>query len=210
MPVVESAISIRTLGEVFINVYRRIRDETIFRCLCTVAFLVSSSISIPANSTTLSEPRVKAPLVTVVPQPAPVRTPEENLERQVRNMFESASNSDPKYSPFYWIKPTTRVIFVSAKNHISARAYSVEGEEARKALMDLYGPESGVKVVFGEPEIDIEGAFAKATMRFVEQKGGKKSGCTALSIHALREHSVWHFTEIVMAANYDENRCPKP
>jgi hypothetical protein len=164
-------------------------------------------VTIPANAAVL------APVEPVFPKPPPRTTPTtpgERLAQGVRNMFTLIEKPNPKYATFISIGSKTRLILVSGKNGLRGRFSAFEGEAARTALTNIFGPKSGVHVVFGEPDIRVEGVFAQLTIKFVEQKDGKQSGCSAIYINAMREYDNWNFTEMVIAPSYPSRGCPTP
>jgi hypothetical protein len=144
-----------------------------------------------------------APIVPTVPSARPSlpeRSPAEQLELNVKNLFELIAKPDPRLATFVHISNKTSVIVSKTKIDGNGDVAIYQGKKLTKALLTkLFTPEKGVKFIWGRQEIKIDGTFGRVRQEISIIEGERPPQRNIIYLDAFRERpGWWTFSQIVV------------
>lgn len=144
-----------------------------------------------------------------VPPVEEERSPSEKLELAIGNLFELLAHPDPRYQPFVHFTERTRLFFVVTQPGGLAETKMFEGEPARRSLTAMFGPKPDISFSFGQPEVDVDGAFGRARLRIMVKGGAKSPDCGFAYVDAVlappgkwaraATQGQWQFTQVTVS-----------
>jgi hypothetical protein len=162
--------------------------------------------TLPVAAASAAQAKTVVPVVTVVPiMPAttrqPERSPAEQLELGIHNLFELIAKPDPRYATFVSISSKTRVIAIETKIDGKGNTMVIDSKPlVAELLTKLFTPQDGVQFSWSKPQTMIDGAFGRVLIELTITEEKRRPEKHRIYFDAVREKKSgsWTFTQIVI------------
>lgn len=148
--------------------------------------LMLSASPADAAQTALMAPA--APVATLPPE----RSPAEQLEQAVGDIFKLIAKPDPRYAAFASLSSDVRLSMVETKIDGNSDTMMFTGKPAVKQLLTkLFAPAVGAEFLWSEPQTMVDGAYGRVMAELTIVEGERRSQKQRIYADAVREKPGW-------------------